>query len=133
VSWIRSLEVHVLFARLKGGVLMLKIIVVDSQTQRRLVLRGRMVGSGVDQFQRLWEEGLESRKDREFVIDLREVAAISQHAENILVEVMNRGASVITGAGIAKQVVENLSHRLRRRSASERSEGPTAKATSAAP
>ncbi len=97
---------------------MLKIITVDSLSQRRLVVRGKLVEPWVGQFQRLWEEGLESHDGRDFVVDLRDVTAINQHAENILTDMIARGVQLISGA-ITKQLIEQLENRLNRWSASE--------------
>ena len=90
---------------------MLKIVTVDTLAQRRLVVRGKLVEPWVPQFQRVWEESLRERDPRDLVADLREVGVMNQHAENIVAEMVARGAEVI-GGPVTRQAIDRIAARL---------------------
>jgi hypothetical protein len=98
---------------------MLKIVTVDSPDQRKLVVQGRLVEPWVGELQRTWEEGREDFKGRKLMIDLKEVTALNQHAENILMDMMRHGAQLVAGAMITRNVLQHLERRRMEEKAAE--------------
>src|SRR2546427_4088079 len=71
---------------------MLKISVVDSRTQCRLVLEGRLIAPWVEELRTAWKRAKAELNGRELVIDMGSVIVVSQEAENALLQMMNEGA-----------------------------------------
>ena|SRR5215468_10227501 len=91
---------------------MLKISTIETSTQCRLVLEGRLVGAGLSELTticaRLRASGL---KGRALVIDIKHVMLVSQEAENTLLELINDGARVGAEGALANRVLQQLAHR----------------------
>src|SRR6267378_2030944 len=68
---------------------MLKISVIDRRTERRLVLEGKLIAPWVAELRTAWQAVNEEIKGRALVVDLGNVAVISQEGENALLELMN--------------------------------------------
>jgi hypothetical protein len=92
---------------------MLKIRTVDSPDQRKLVVQGKLVEPWVGELQRTWEQGRETFEGRKLMIDLKDVTALNQHAENILMDMMRHGAQLVAGAMITRNVLHHLERRHR--------------------
>jgi hypothetical protein len=91
---------------------MLKISVVDSRTQRRLVLEGRLIAPWVAELRAAWKRANAEPDGRELVIDIGNVMVISQEAENTLLQMMNEGARFRCCSGVlTKHVVQQLMRR----------------------
>ncbi len=85
---------------------MLRISVVDSRTECRLVLEGKLIAP--------WVAELQEIKCRSLVIDLGNVAVISQEGENALLELMNEGAKFRCSGVLTKHVIQELRRRSKR-------------------
>ena len=94
---------------------MLKISVVDSRTECRLVLEGKLIAPWVAELRTTWMTVDHEIKGRALVIDLGNVAIISQEGENALLELMNAGAKFRCSGVLTKHVIQEL----RRRSKSD--------------
>ena len=91
---------------------MLKISVLDSRTQRRLVLEGRLVAPWVAELRTAWRSAKVELAGRELVIDIGNVIVISQEAENTLLQMMNEGARFRCCSGVlTKHVLQQLMRR----------------------
>lgn len=91
---------------------MLKISVVDSRTQRRLVIEGRLVAPWVAELRTAWKGANAELDGRELVIDIGNVMVISQEAENALLQMLNEGARFRCCSGVlTKHVVQQLMRR----------------------
>jgi anti-anti-sigma regulatory factor len=110
---------------------MLKIVTVDSQDQRMLVVRGRLVEPWVGELQRTWEQEREVYGGRKLIIDLRAVTALNQHAENILMNMLREGVRLVGGAMITRSVLQHLERRHREETASQ--DLPARKGVASAP
>jgi hypothetical protein len=90
---------------------MLKISVVDSPIQRRLVLEGRLIAPWVVELRTAWNRAQEELDGRELVIDMGNVMVVSQEAENILLQIMNEGARFRCSGVLTKHVLQQLAKR----------------------
>jgi hypothetical protein len=89
----------------------LKISVVDSRTQRRLILEGRLIAPWVAEVRTAWEEAKAELDGRELVIDMANVIVVSQEAENTLLQIMNEGARFRCSGVLTKHVLQQLMRR----------------------
>jgi hypothetical protein len=94
---------------------MLKISVVDSHTQRRLILEGRLIAPWVAELRTVWKEAKEELDGRELMIDMGNVIVVSQEAENTLLQMMNEGARFHCSGVLTKHVLQQLRQRSRKR------------------
>ena len=93
---------------------MLRISVVDSRTECRLVLEGKLIAPWVAELRRAWEAVNQEIKGRALVVDLGNVAVISQEGENALLELMNEGAKFRCSGVLTKHVIQELRRRSKR-------------------
>jgi len=93
---------------------MLKISVVDSPTERRLILEGKLIAPWVAELRTAWKTINEEIEGRVVVIDMGNVAIISQEGENVLLELMNAGAKFRCSGVVTKHVIKELRRRSRR-------------------
>jgi hypothetical protein len=68
---------------------MLRISLIDSRTERRLVLEGTLVAPWVAELRTAWKVANGEIAGRAFVVDLRNVTVISQEGENALCKLMS--------------------------------------------
>jgi len=90
---------------------MLKISVIDTQNRRRLVLEGRLVAPWVAELRTTWSRAKAESYGRELVIDMANVIAVSQEAENTLLQIMNEGARFRCSEVLTKHVLQQLKRR----------------------
>jgi len=91
---------------------MLKITAIDNEHQRTLVLEGRLVDPWVSELERTWNEAQMSNPPRLIVVDMKDVTAISQGGENLLLQMMAGGATFNCCRGVlTKRVVQRLKRR----------------------
>jgi hypothetical protein len=99
---------------------MLKISVVDGRTGRRLVLERKLIAPWVAELRTTWkavnEAANEEIEGRAFVVELRNVAVISQEGEKALLELMNEGAKFRCSGVLTKHVIQELRRRSKRNS-----------------
>lgn len=90
---------------------MLKISVVDSRTQRRVVLEGQLIAPWVAELRTAWTRVKAELDGREPVIELENVMVISQEGENTLLELINEGAKFRCRGVLTKHVLKQLAQR----------------------
>ncbi len=90
---------------------MLKISVIESRTQRRLILEGRLLAPWVAELRPAWERAKAELDGRELLIDLGEVMVVSQEAENTLLQMLNEGARFRCRGVLTKHVLQQLTRR----------------------
>lgn len=67
---------------------MLKISFVDSQRQRRMIVEGTLVAPWADELTAACETAKAGLDDRQLIVDLRGLTAISPDGENVLLQLM---------------------------------------------
>ena len=74
---------------------MLRITIVDSPTEQRLVLYGKLVGPWIEELQRVWESLRQQLGNRRSVVDLNEVPLIDDGADQLLATMLEQGAELV--------------------------------------
>jgi hypothetical protein len=95
---------------------MLKISVIDSRTERRLVLEGKLIAPWVAELRTEWKAANGGIEGRALVVDLRNVTVISQEGENALLELMSDGAKFRCSGVVTKHLIKELERRHKRNS-----------------
>ena len=90
---------------------MLKISVIDSRTERRLVLEGKLIAPWVGELRTAWKTANEEMEGRTLVVDLRNITFISQEGEKALSELMTAGARFRCSGVLTKHVLKQLARK----------------------
>jgi len=93
---------------------MLKISISENETKRQVILEGKLVEPWTNELKIVGQKAVVGGDHRELIIDLRNVTAISSDGENVLLDLMDQGARFRACGVFMKQVLKNLSRRLRR-------------------
>jgi anti-anti-sigma regulatory factor len=92
---------------------MLKISISENDAKRQLVLEGKLVEPWTNELKIVGQTAFAEGDLRELTIDLRSVTAISADGEKVLLALMNQGAKFRVCGVFMRQVMKNLSRRLR--------------------
>jgi hypothetical protein len=92
---------------------MLKISIVETPSQRKLVLEGRLVSPWTAEVVAAWKNAAEQLDGRSLVVDLTNVTLISPEGEEVLSELMRSGARFTCGGVLTRHVVRQLARRNR--------------------
>jgi Ferredoxin thioredoxin reductase catalytic beta chain len=90
---------------------MLKISIVDTFAQRRIVLEGKLIPPWVTELKKTWKALAADLARREFVVDVGDVTFISREGENALLELMRHGAKFQCRGVFTRHIVEQLARR----------------------
>jgi hypothetical protein len=93
---------------------MFKISIVDTSTQRTMVVEGTLVGAWVAELCTSWRDACQSRGKRKLVVDLRNLTAVSQAGEDAIFDLINEGAKFSCGNVLTKYVVKQLARKKKR-------------------
>lgn len=93
---------------------MLRISVIDSRAERRLVLEGKLIAPWVAELRSAWKAANGKIEDRTLVVDLENVTVMSQEGENALLELMSNGAKFRCSGVLTKHVIQQLRRRSKR-------------------
>jgi anti-anti-sigma regulatory factor len=92
---------------------MLKISISENETKRELVLEGKLIEPWTNELKIAGQQAAVDGDHRELIIDLRGLTAISAEGERVLLALMDEGARFRTCGVFMRQVLKNLSRRLR--------------------
>ncbi len=81
---------------------MLKISIVDTPTENRIILAGKLVGPWIEELHRVWEHAYQERGNRRSVVDLNDVTLIDGSADGLLLTMLKQGAELVA-KGIQNQ------------------------------
>jgi len=90
---------------------MLKISVIDSRTERRLVLEGKLIGPWVAELRKASKDARGEIADRALVLDVKNVCVVSEEGENAFLELMSEGAKFRCSGVITKHLIQQLRRR----------------------
>ena len=99
----------VLVPRDKCG--MLKITVVEGQRQRRLIVEGRLIAPWAAELMSAYETAKTDLEERELVVDLRSLTAISPEGEAVLLQLMHEKAKFLCGVYM-REVLKQLARKM---------------------
>jgi anti-anti-sigma regulatory factor len=89
----------------------LKITIVETPTDRRWILQGRLVGPWVNELRTTWKRAHRSQDTRACIIDLNDVTFIDKSGERLLRAMSKKGAQLIAGGMYVKHVLQQLQER----------------------
>ena len=95
---------------------MLKISLIDSARQCRLVVEGKLIAPWAAELRSAWVKARADLRGRELVIEMKHVTAIGQEGENLLLELISNGTKVRCTGLFTKHVVKELTRRASRNS-----------------
>jgi anti-anti-sigma regulatory factor len=93
---------------------MLRISIVERRNRRRLVLEGKLVAPWAHELKPAYQEASADLNGRELVIDMKNVVAIGEDGENVLLELMKAGARFRCAGVFTKHVLKRLALKIRR-------------------
>lgn len=92
---------------------MFKISIIETHSQRRLVLEGRLVSPWTAEVESAWRMAGQQLQGRKLVIDLANVTLISSDGESVLFKLMRDGAKFSCRDVLTKHVLRKLAGRCR--------------------
>jgi hypothetical protein len=90
---------------------MLKISLIDSARQRRLIVEGKLIAPWAGELRSACEGARADLCGRELLIELKHVTTISQEGENVILELINGGIKFRCRGVFTKHVVKQLTRR----------------------
>ena len=89
---------------------MLKITVVEGRRQRQLIVEGRLIAPWAAELTSAYETAKTDLEERELVVDLRSLTAISPEGEAVLLRLMHEKARFLSGVYL-KEVLKQLARK----------------------
>ena len=96
---------------------MLKISLIDSPRQRRVIVEGKLIAPWTAELRNACQEARADLRGRELVIEMKQVTTISQEGENVILELINGGIRFRCDGMFTKRVVKELTRRASRNAA----------------
>ena len=93
---------------------MLKISLIDSARQRRVIVEGKLIAPWAAELRNACEEARTDFLGRDLVIEMKHLTAISQEGENAILELINAGFKFRCRGVFTKQVLKQLTRRAKR-------------------
>jgi hypothetical protein len=87
---------------------MLKVTIIETREQRRLVLEGALVQPWIAELKNVWSAAGDGLQQRSLLVDLNNVTAISKEGENTLLELMREGAKFSCAGVFTKYLLRQL-------------------------
>jgi hypothetical protein len=91
---------------------MLKITVVEGPRRRRLIVEGKLIAPWAAELTSAYHTARGDLKDRELIVDLRRLTAISPEGEDVLLQLMHENVKFLCGVYI-KEVLRQLVRKAR--------------------
>jgi ABC-type transporter Mla MlaB component len=91
--------------------MMLKITRIDTETEQKLILEGRLAEPWIADLGAHWEETRHSHPERRFVVDLKGVMRIDMSGESTLTLMKTEGAEFLASGIRIKHLVKDLESR----------------------
>jgi hypothetical protein len=93
---------------------MFKISIVETRSQRKLVVEGRLSGPWVEELRAGWRNASRDLDGRKLVIYLNSLTVISREGEDAIVDLMKQGARFSSGGICTKYMLNRLAQKCRR-------------------
>jgi hypothetical protein len=90
---------------------MLKISTIDTRSERRLLLEGKLVDPWIAELKKSWETASEDLEGRKLVVDLSNTTTISREGEEALLELMHLGAKFACCGVLNRYVLRQMAQR----------------------
>jgi len=89
---------------------MLKITVVDEPRRRRVIVEGKLIPPWAAELTSAYQTARTDLQDRELIVDLRSLTAISPEGEAVLLRLMREKSKFLCGVYM-KEVVRQLAQK----------------------
>jgi anti-anti-sigma regulatory factor len=86
----------------------LKITMVETATDRRWIVQGRLVGPWVSELRTAWKGAHKRQDKRACIIDLNDVTFIDKSGERLLRAMSKKGAQLIATGMYVRHVLEQF-------------------------
>jgi hypothetical protein len=93
---------------------MLKISVIDSPRQRRLIVEGKLIAPWADELRNACQHASAELRGRDLVVEMKHVMRISPEGENVILELISRGIRFRCSGMFTKRVLKELTRRASR-------------------
>jgi hypothetical protein len=101
---------------IRDGKTMLKVTIEETRNRRRLILEGALVQPWLEELKKTCAAASEERsQSRHFIVDLNNVTAISKEGEEVLFDMMRKGAKFISTGVLTKYLLKRLASKYRAR------------------
>ena len=100
---------------------MLRITVVETLTEQRWTLEGRLVQPWISELKSAWMKTETARRERKCVVDLTGLTSIDKNGEKVLAELSKEGAELIATGCYTRHLVHTIRRKNRIVSSQERS------------
>jgi anti-anti-sigma regulatory factor len=87
---------------------MLRITRIESPTEQKLILEGRLAEPWSSDLRSHWEEARRAHPERKFVVDLKSVTRIDAGGERALATMKSQGAEFLASGVRMKQLIKDL-------------------------
>jgi hypothetical protein len=93
---------------------MLKISTIESPSHCRLVIEGKLIAPWAGELKTACDKARTELRGRKLIVDIRNLIAINQEGEKVLLELMDDGV-MLRGCGVfTKHILKQLAQRRRR-------------------
>jgi hypothetical protein len=87
----------------------LKVTIIDTRSQRRIILEGSLVQPWTIELKKTWAAAIDTLpQGRQLLVDLNNVTTISKDGEDVLSELMQQGAKFSCAGVLTKYLVKQL-------------------------
>jgi anti-anti-sigma regulatory factor len=90
---------------------MLRTMIADTPFEQKWVLQGRLCGQWAEDLKEKWESTRSARKGRRCAIDLEDVTCVDSKGEDVLLEMVTEGATLLASRAYMNHVLESLQQR----------------------
>jgi hypothetical protein len=90
---------------------MFRISVVDTRSERRLVVEGTLLGPWVGELRTSWRNACQERGGRKLIVDLRNLTTLSREGEDAIFDLIKEGAKFSCGNVLTKHVLKQLARK----------------------
>ena len=104
---------------------MLKISKIDTETEQRLILEGRLANPWIADLDSHWKETRHAHPERDFVVDLKGVVRIDNAGECALTLMKAEGARFLASGIRMKHLIQDLELKAQENCCSDNGTHPT--------
>ncbi len=90
---------------------MFKISVVDTRSQRTLVVEGKLIEPWVAELHATWRNASRDLDGRKLVIDVSSLTVISREGEDAIFDLMKGGAKFVCAGILTRHVLKRLARK----------------------
>jgi hypothetical protein len=90
---------------------MLRISTIDTRSERRLVVEGKLIEPWIAELKTSWGTANENLQGRKLVVDLSNATVISREGEDALQQLMSEGARFSCCGVLNRYLLKRMSHR----------------------